>query len=57
MLRPLALAAAAAGPTLALIVTGRGQRDAVTAVHAYSALVGVGLRILEVAPGVEHPWL
>lgn len=57
LLRPLALAAAAAGPTLALIVTGRGQRDAVTAARAYSALVGVGLRILEVAPGVEHPWL
>jgi len=57
IVRPLALAAAAAGPTLALIVTGCGQRDAVTAARAYSALVGVGLRILEVAPGVEHPWL
>jgi hypothetical protein len=56
LLRPLALAAAAAAPTLALVVSGRGSRGAVTAARAYSALVGLGLRMLEVAPGVEYRW-
>jgi hypothetical protein len=56
LFRPLALVAAAAGPALALIVTRRGRRDAASAARAYSALVGLGQRMLEVAPGVRYRW-
>lgn len=50
LLRPGALVAATIGPVASLVITGNGRRAPLEAARAYSALSGLGLRVLEATP-------
>jgi hypothetical protein len=56
LLRPPALAAAALGPAVALMVSRWGRRDVIVAARAYSALAHLGLQVLEAAPSLWRRW-